>query len=735
MSYPFDSRLGEQLYRLLPEVYRTRDRQADSGDDDTVDHSLARYLDAHGVLLDLIHATVEQQLRDALPGSSQEWLLPYWARLVATDIVSPDAEGKHAEVSNAIAWRQRKGTLKCAEEIAEAVGRMEVELQEGWKRVIMTPRVGMPLIPFNAVDDSLDLDMGLPHEATQHPALSAATIDLRRPSRAVEALSSNPAAKNSAFGGIRQTWRQANRHGVPCFPGSYEDVSRRTVDIRTPDETNGRYHHKRVLLFAPPPTGFFTLKPESMTWAERLDSIHEHLIEEAVEAGITVIRNRTERIIEITDDVTLDAKPYRIEGIHFLRELKVLSGGKLELSGVEAGKVSVETFSIDEPVLTASDCLFGELSSAGLVQLDSCTVLGNAYMTSVGALDCIFMAILGMDITGSLEYCRISDDAPLSADRNKMAIKSHRLNGDSEYLPVTDVPSFIPGQTALAARAVLSPNAPESICAGASDSGEMGYYHRGRRNRPVHITKAVHFSPPSGGGYPLEDVIFDHGVKVSDGQLILRRSAAPKLTVTTSLNGSGEVIPSLTATDCLFQSIDVSNGLARLEYCTVMKKAKCKHLQASDCIFAGTIDSVTKQSAGSQVKAFMNCLRYSSVPSHLDKSVARALRLADSKGGPTLGTNTLVQPVFGEFRFCGEDKPRKAKYGEWGCGVLSPHTPRAVRFGAEDGGEMGAYHHRHYALKAEAMLAKIREFLPVGIEPALIEDERLLHLPPEETNS
>ena len=28
MSYAFDSRLGEQLYWLLPEVYRTRDKKA-----------------------------------------------------------------------------------------------------------------------------------------------------------------------------------------------------------------------------------------------------------------------------------------------------------------------------------------------------------------------------------------------------------------------------------------------------------------------------------------------------------------------------------------------------------------------------------------------------------------------------------------------------------------------------------------------------------------------------------
>ena len=51
-------------------------------------------------------------------------------------------------------------------------------------------------------------------------------------------------------------------------------------------------------------------------------------------------------------------------------------------------------------------------------------------------------------------------------------------------------------------------------------------------------------------------------------------------------------------------------------------------------------------------------------------------------------------------------------------------------FGAEDGGEMGALHHRYFSLKAEAMLMKMQEFLPVGIEPVLIQDTHLLHVPP-----
>jgi len=740
MSYAFDSRLGERLYQLLPEIYRTRDRQTEDGDGAALDQHLARYLDAHGQLLDLIHSTFEQQLKDALPATSQEWLLPYFARLLATNILSPDAAGKHAEVANAISWRQRKGTLKCAEEIAEAVGQMEVEIQEGWKRVAMTPRIGMPLIPAGAVDDTSDLDMTLPFEAAQHPSLPAAMVDLRRPSRAVEALVGNPAAKSSTFGGIRQTWRQLNRPGTPCFPESFEDVSRRTLDIRTPDGEKGRYQHKTLLVFAPPLTGFFGLEPVELTWAERLAPLHKHLIEEVVESGVTVIRNRTMRIIEISSPVTLDARPYRIEGLNFQQGLSVAAGGTLELSLVEADEINVPTFSTEEPVLKAGDCLLSKLSCGGLAVLERCTIMGTAFLSVVDIQDSILMAVTGTEITGRITYSRIPAGAPLSSDPRKMVIKSHNADDST---PVTDDPQFIVSDplAALPSRAVLSPNTPESIYAGALDQGEMGYYQKGRPRGPVHIAAALSLALPTDGGYPLTDVIFDKNVKVNSGQLVLLRSAAPTLTVTTALNSSGPALPSVSIRDCLFQNLMVPQGLAQLEYCTVMETATCKHLQASDCIFAGTITGVEKQAASSDVNPFMNCLRFSALPAAIlnqsgtlvQNTTLKALQLVDIKNAKlTLRSNTLTSPLFGEFLFCNDpNAPRPAGYGEWGYGVLAPQTGPEVALGAEDGGEMGVYHHRFYSLKAAAMLAKMQEFLPIGIEPILIQDERLLHVPPE----
>ena len=114
--------------------------------------------------------------------------------------------------------------------------------------------------------------------------------------------------------------------------------------------------------------------------------------------------------------------------------------------------------------------------------------------------------------------------------------------------------------------------------------------------------------------------------------------------------------------------------------------------------------------------------------------VIRALGLLDERGETALGSNTMAVPVFINFEYCdpaGFEK-RTPVFGEPGYGVLNPVTPDVIRFGAEDGGEMGACHHKLYSLKAEAVLDKMREFLPVGIEPILIPDPRLLHVPPEQ---
>ena len=93
----------------------------------------------------------------------------------------------------------------------------------------------------------------------------------------------------------------------------------------------------------------------------------------------------------------------------------------------------------------------------------------------------------------------------------------------------------------------------------------------------------------------------------------------------------------------------------------------------------------------------------------------------------------FAPPVFVKLDYCDDDKHthRLPLYGKPGYGVLSPFTAEAIRFGAEDGGEMGVTHGEYYSLKAAAVLEKLAEFLPVGITPTLIFDSRLWRQPPE----
>src|SRR5262249_37265271 len=141
-------------------------------------------LDACGELLDGVYASLRQRLDDNFPDSCQEWLIPYFADLVDVMPRSPEPSGRRREVASGIAWRQRKGTAACTEDLAEAVGAMEVELQEGWRRVARTARPGekpLPAVLFGAADP----DRNDPLSAGQHPDLPVVTVDLRRYSRAM----------------------------------------------------------------------------------------------------------------------------------------------------------------------------------------------------------------------------------------------------------------------------------------------------------------------------------------------------------------------------------------------------------------------------------------------------------------------------------------------------------------------------------------------------------------------
>jgi hypothetical protein len=68
-------------------------------------------------------------------------------------------------------------------------------------------------------------------------------------------------------------------------------------------------------------------------------------------------------------------------------------------------------------------------------------------------------------------------------------------------------------------------------------------------------------------------------------------------------------------------------------------------------------------------------------------------------------------------------------FGALGSGVLEPSLAASVTQGAEDGGELGAYHHRHHLTRLRAFSDKVQEFLPVG-QVAVVRYDATLNCPP-----
>lgn len=223
---------------------------------------------------------------------------------------------------------------------------------------------------------------------------------------------------------------------------------------------------------------------------------------------------------------------------------------------------------------------------------------------------------------------------------------------------------------------------------------------------------------PAGTEIILRDLLVLGTITIEAGaRLILERCAARAVVLPATAPE-----PSLDARHCLFEDIGVTppRGFARLEHVTVLGRMRAWKLQASDCIFAGSVNSdICGAGRGT-------CIRYSRIPpllSDIDcglgrgqhNTAAEALFLPRPTHMPPPTPCVVRQPAFGEP----------------GAGVLSHQAPQSVRAGAERGGEMGAYNHLAPAASLDALALKLADFQPLGQELAIVYEARMALAPPE----
>ncbi len=527
---------SEMLYKLMPTVYRARDNsKEDDGD-------LKNLLSVFGGLLDEISSNIDQFYADNFPFNSssedekdiscQPWLLPYFSDLLDVNLVSPDAKGQSKEIANAVRWRQRRGTVVATEEIAQNIGDMEVEVQEGWKRVAMTPRIDAPIMPESSYGEK-DVDASKPLTAAKHPGLLTTTVDVRKYSMAVKAQQATAETHISRFGagsdraengGEDVLWIQKNRSAVPLHQGSYQDLSRRTVDVREPDWKSGHANPRSVLLYCPVPQGFFNDDMQEISWSQ------------------------------------------------------INSSEQIEISKEEVN-------------------------------------IGGASIEGIGSEE-----------------------------------KVEKIT----YRAVTESPVKISTKISLLQN------------------------------------KIYHF----------ENLVFEKDIDIKKTNVSFVNCAVKDLTINSIHT---EQLPALDAVGTIFEEVYLKAGMAQFEYCTVLKSAITPKIQASDCIFAGTL----RKEKNRYNRKIDGCIRYSCFPSQ------------DRLRMPNLLFNcTDESPLFFTTRFA-----------EKGCGVIHPAAAEQIKFGAENGGEIGVYHQQRYCLRYEAVILKIKENLPVGLKIALIPDETLSRAP------
>lgn len=235
----------------------------------------------------------------------------------------------------------------------------------------------------------------------------------------------------------------------------------------------------------------------------------------------------------------------------------------------------------------------------------------------------------------------------------------------------------------------------------------------GRIQLPDRIIVEGDLVLPAGVDVAFEGLLFTGSVSVDDAdtRVSFSRCAVERLVLSAVTDQ-----PAAIASDCLFNSIRGGVGFAQLVYCTVLEDCELTRLWASDCIFNGPLPDLDCSDGRS-------CIRYSRVPD------LNALAACSAEKMPS---NTDDDPNFVRLWFVEEGDScvlRPALFGEPGAGVLNLTTSDAVLSGAEDEGEMGAYHHMFHAARIRALQLKLTDYLPFGQEIAVRYDPHLFRPP------
>jgi len=190
-------------------------------------------------------------------------------------------------------------------------------------------------------------------------------------------------------------------------------------------------------------------------------------------------------------------------------------------------------------------------------------------------------------------------------------------------------------------------------------------------------------------------------VEASGMQLVVQKSICGGIRVqdVATATISDSMVDASAPTNPAYASLDGTGtgGSLTLQSCTVIGKLHAKVLNLSDSMVRAQLAPADtwKAALWADLKQ-QGCVKFSYLPS--GSVTPRQFEcVEEGQGSP--------EPLFSSLR-----------YGDPDYGKLLPGTDDAIRRGAQDGGEMGAFHFLLSPLRETDLLVRMREYLPVGLE-------------------
>ncbi len=184
-------------------------------------------------------------------------------------------------------------------------------------------------------------------------------------------------------------------------------------------------------------------------------------------------------------------------------------------------------------------------------------------------------------------------------------------------------------------------------------------------------------------------------------ELILHRSIVGSISATTTIN-------SITAIDSLIgdgtTAIALAGAALAITRSTMLGTTLCRTAEASDCIFADTLTAQQHQ---------QGCLRFCYVAP--GGQIPRPFRCQPKLALEGVGDPLVKKAI--ERRI--QPHHVASSFGAAGFALLHPQAPTELRTGAEDGSELGVFHHLQQARREARLRDALQRYLRFGLEAGL----------------